>query len=367
MTGEITNFTMGKPAARLTDMTAHGGTISGPGCPTVMIGKMPAACLGDMHVCPMVTPAVPPIPHVGGPITLGSTGVFIGKKPAARMGDMAVCTGPPSSAILGCFQVMIGEAGSGSQAGPAGSASAAKSAKIKGPKKIKPFPVEKKESSTENHFIDCEFTDSAGKPLPGVQYRITDPDNKEIIGTSSSEGRARHDGYAKKGSFKAEVMTVANSKWAKTDGKPGETINIKADIDGFKDIKEAVIQFFSAGTEGMQLIDTAKAPIKNKKIDLSWKLPDAEQHALNESMFCVIAENQLSVSGRLKVRDTAEIELLDDGGEPIAGAEYTMTFSDGSVRKGKLDSQGKAKEKDIPPGDYEVEFKEYPEPAQLDG
>jgi hypothetical protein len=50
-----------------------------------------------------------------------------------------------------------------------------------------------------------------------------------------------------------------------------------------------------------------------------------------------------------------------------AGAEYTMTFSDGSVRKGKLDSQGKAKEKDIPPGDYEVEFKEYPEPAQLDG
>jgi len=47
---------------------------------------MPAACMGDMHVCPMVTPATPPIPHVGGPITLGSTGVFIGKKPAARMG-----------------------------------------------------------------------------------------------------------------------------------------------------------------------------------------------------------------------------------------------------------------------------------------
>src|ERR1039458_7894835 len=28
----------------------------------------PAARLLDMHLCPMVTPGVPPIPHVGGPI-----------------------------------------------------------------------------------------------------------------------------------------------------------------------------------------------------------------------------------------------------------------------------------------------------------
>jgi uncharacterized Zn-binding protein involved in type VI secretion len=104
---------MGKPAARLGDMTAHGGTVTGPGCPTVLIGGMPAATMGDMHVCPMVTPGTPPIPHVGVPITLGSTGVLIGGKPAARMGDMAVCVGPPSSIILGCMTVLIGEAGGG--------------------------------------------------------------------------------------------------------------------------------------------------------------------------------------------------------------------------------------------------------------
>ena len=28
----------------------------------------PAARLTDMHACPMVTPGLPPIPHVGGPI-----------------------------------------------------------------------------------------------------------------------------------------------------------------------------------------------------------------------------------------------------------------------------------------------------------
>jgi len=30
---------MGKPAARLMDPTAHGGMITGPGCPTVLIGS----------------------------------------------------------------------------------------------------------------------------------------------------------------------------------------------------------------------------------------------------------------------------------------------------------------------------------------
>ena len=52
-------------AARIGDMTAHGGSMV-VGNPTVLIGGMPASCLGDMHVCPMVTPGTPPIPHVGG-------------------------------------------------------------------------------------------------------------------------------------------------------------------------------------------------------------------------------------------------------------------------------------------------------------
>ena len=54
----------GLPAARLGDMTAHGGVIV-VGWPTVLIGGQPAARVTDMHVCPMVTGIVP---HVGGPI-----------------------------------------------------------------------------------------------------------------------------------------------------------------------------------------------------------------------------------------------------------------------------------------------------------
>ena len=72
------------------------------------MGK-PAARITDMHVCPMVTPGTPPIPHVGGPILPpGAPTVLIGGIPAARMGDMCVCTGPPDSIILGSTGVLIG-------------------------------------------------------------------------------------------------------------------------------------------------------------------------------------------------------------------------------------------------------------------
>lgn len=96
---------MGKPAARMGDSTSHGGSII-LGMPTVLIGGQPAARVGDMHVCPMVTGVVP---HVGGPIMPpGSPTVLIGNMPAARVGDMATCTGPPDSIIVGCMTVLIG-------------------------------------------------------------------------------------------------------------------------------------------------------------------------------------------------------------------------------------------------------------------
>ena len=95
---------MGQPAARMGDMTSHGGVIT-LGCPTVLIGGQPAARMGDMHTCPMVTGVVP---HVGGPIAKGSVTVLIGNMPAARMGDIATCVGPPDSIVGGCPTVLIG-------------------------------------------------------------------------------------------------------------------------------------------------------------------------------------------------------------------------------------------------------------------
>lgn len=72
-----------------------GGPIAGPSVPNVLIGKLPAAVVGDLCVC-----AGPP-----DSILKGSATVFIGGKPAARMGDSTVHGGV---IVAGCPTVIIG-------------------------------------------------------------------------------------------------------------------------------------------------------------------------------------------------------------------------------------------------------------------
>ena len=70
----------------------------------------PAARITDMHTCPMQDPTpVGPKPHVGGPILPpGCPTVLIGGLPAACMGDPATCVGPPDAIAKGSMTVLIG-------------------------------------------------------------------------------------------------------------------------------------------------------------------------------------------------------------------------------------------------------------------
>jgi uncharacterized Zn-binding protein involved in type VI secretion len=69
--------------------------VAGPGVPTVLIGKLPAAVVGDSAIC------------VGPPdvIVKGSATVLIGGKPAARVGDSTAHGG---SVVTGLPTVLIG-------------------------------------------------------------------------------------------------------------------------------------------------------------------------------------------------------------------------------------------------------------------
>jgi len=90
------------PAARVGDVTTHGGTITGPGAATVLIGGMPAAVAGDLHAC-----ALPPNAHqpTASPFPIGSATVLLGGKPAIRTTDACVCG---AMAAVGAPTVMIG-------------------------------------------------------------------------------------------------------------------------------------------------------------------------------------------------------------------------------------------------------------------
>lgn len=75
-------------AARVGDTSTHGGTLTGPGVATVLIGGKPAAVAGDLHVC-----SLPPNAHqpTASPFPMGSATVLAGGRPALRTTDTCIC------------------------------------------------------------------------------------------------------------------------------------------------------------------------------------------------------------------------------------------------------------------------------------
>lgn len=89
-------------AACVGDLSTHGGTITGPGVATVLIGGLPAAVAGDLHAC-----VLPPNSHqpTVSPFPMGSATVLIGGRPALRVGDACLCG---AASAVGNPTVMIG-------------------------------------------------------------------------------------------------------------------------------------------------------------------------------------------------------------------------------------------------------------------
>lgn len=191
---------------------------------------MPAARLTDFHMCPMMTPAVPPIPHVGGPIiSAGVPTVLIGGMPAATISDMCMCTASPPDIILpngcmvliggkpaarlgdmtahggtimlGCMTVLIGMAGSsgggggGGEAGGAGGVSAGANAmkKIDNTNSLAKAAISGDELAERKDEKDytAQFTllDEAEKPVKDIKYEIETPDGQTHKGKTDSSGK----------------------------------------------------------------------------------------------------------------------------------------------------------------------------------
>jgi uncharacterized Zn-binding protein involved in type VI secretion len=92
------------PAARISDLTATGDTITGPGVPNVLIGGLPASVVGDLVAGPVVA---------SGSIVMGSFTVLISGRPAARVTSQVAGVsswGTPVTTVVakGAPNVLIG-------------------------------------------------------------------------------------------------------------------------------------------------------------------------------------------------------------------------------------------------------------------
>jgi len=351
---------MGKPAARLGDSTAHGGVIV-VGFPMVLIGGMPAARIGDMHVCPMLNPGVPPPPHVGGPIAMGSPMVLIGGMPAARMGDMVVCAGPPDTIIIGCPTVLIGEGGSGSVSGGGAGSSGASSASLS----AKTALTDNIEATTkQEHWIEFEFVDKAGNPVSGVPYKLKDPDSKESQSLLKPDGRILRDATGK-GKGEVTLYKLQNAKWSKEIVKIGEEVKLTAEAEGFDDGKVATIQIYRKDINKADIVvKTIEEKVSGNKIEIELEnnfeseenKTSAKKYSSASYYFEVIIGQCRTRSGLLFNEDFIELELKDSDGNPKGNEEFILYLPNGKVETGKLDANGYKKIEKIPAGRYSVKF-----------
>ncbi len=191
----------------------------------------PIARITDLHICPMQTPAVVPIPHVGGPVVgPGMPTVMAGGIPVSVLGDMAICVGPPDVMIVGAFTVLaggkpivritdvtahggmvivglptvlVGDSGGGgsSQAATMSAAKAGGSAFTRAEcnpeaaaavaRQVPPEPPD-----TGKAWVEIEVVDAQGKPLPYQKVRVVDSGQTVRIGYTSAEGLLRVNGIA---------------------------------------------------------------------------------------------------------------------------------------------------------------------------
>lgn len=147
------------------------------------MGK-PAATVTSMHVCPKVTSK---IPHVGGPVAVGSPNVKIGGLPAARKGDRLVCVGPPDSINQGSGSVFINgkpAARMGDSTGHGGKIVIGNSTVLIGDKyRADKQPAPKTYDEAIQRLAEAKpYVNAAregGAALPGSAYSTTD--KKEIV------------------------------------------------------------------------------------------------------------------------------------------------------------------------------------------
>ena len=172
-------------------------------------------------------------------------------------------------------------------------------------------------------------------------------------------------------------ILIKNMKWGQKEARREDVVKLSADIEGVPDETEVMIHIYEHDQDGAHdFITKFPCQIKNKKIEAEWEYEyheDTDEIPTDEEMkeygknynppeYFWVGEiggkrfGDKQESGLLEFRDWIEIELIDEEGNPIAGAEYVLNLPDGEEKKGKLNSQAYIKEEDVPPGKCQVSF-----------
>lgn len=372
---------MGKAAARCGDManTCNDpadlpvGTVIAIG--TVLINKLPAAKQNDKivgvdtHIIMIPTPGGPvptPLPHpFNGMITSNcSTSVKIAGMPAATVDSQAdnipphIPQGGPfqkpptnkAKIILGSPNVFIDNGGGGGAGGSGGGSSADTATQTA--------------TVAEGHYLDVKVVDKGGKPIVGGRHTIKGPDGFETSGPLA--GHIRKMGVAD-GSHKISLAAITRCAWSEKAARDGDKVKMQVEAAGIDDGAKATFQVWQRDINRADREITRIGDIKlsGGKAEAEWAYEYPEDdtaesrgrgYSYPKFYFTVQLGDMNSRSGILDYKDWIELELLDENANPLADEEYEVRFSTGEVRRGRLDSNGRARLEGIPTASHRVYF-----------
>lgn len=234
--------------------------------------------------------------------------------------------------------------------------------------------------------IEIEVEDNSGKKIETIKGQVfggyfanslvvPEKATKELTFTAKlpDHGLEKKSGILKVNpSFK-----VTNLKWSKKEARRGDLVKLTADTEGLADGTEVMVSIFEHDQDGAHdFITKVPTRVKGRRIEAEWEYEyheDTDEIPTDEEMkkyggsynppeyfFVVDGHGQRfgerQESGLLRFKDWIEIAITEDSEEVVGETEYELALPDGSVRKGKLDSSGRAREEDVLPGKVTASF-----------
>jgi hypothetical protein len=163
--------------------------------------------------------------------------------------------------------------------------------------------------------------------------------------------------------------SVANARWDREEARRGDVVKLSADTKGLREGESVKLTIYEHDDDGAHdLITELTGTVTGNRVEAEWEyeyhedtdeIPSHDEtekgYSPPEYFFRADVGGVTADSGLLAFQDWVAISLAV-GGRPGAQEEYVLHMPDGSERRGKLDDQGQAKEKDVPPGTFRVEF-----------
>jgi hypothetical protein len=240
-------------------------------------------------------------------------------------------------------------------------------------------PTEKTVQGTPIEFtypLEIYLEDENGVPIDEADCTVTFSDGSKQKGTLR-KGRAKFTD-APSGKFSLEIENyefifgprgkIINAHWQKEQARFGEETEMIANVDGFDDGVAAKFVVWERDIDGKKTrVAEIDGKVQGKKVEAVWRnsakqeeedLKEEVDDTYAEYFFEVDVKGEKTTSGILKFSYPLDIQMVDENGKNLENVKYTMTFSDGTKRKGRFKG-GHAKIDEVPYGKFVLEVEGY--------